>query len=855
MTSSFQPPQPYIPDISKFDWEEPSDLTKSLEENSKSNIADFTRYIQGRIQTSNAMHKLAEEKNKDLIKLTATGIKVAQYLKERKEESEFASDYWGLEEEGTAKALEREKELLDNDIVQTLTQRTRDDQTSQVHESIVENGRPSPDLEELLFQRADMGNKSKRYIGYNLATQIPRIYNISNTEMRYLNGRGEWITRTLSGDQADFEQGLKETRMLIYREAKRAGLSDNDIKHYLTKAVMGHEKTLRTTYVNARRIALDTARENEEKEFFINDITAHTKTVNDKTDQVIGEHPALASYIARNKGKYILPSGKYDMASLRKDYVDKLVEYRSDGLITQPDLESILNSYPNVAGNLESKKPKRWREMFPKEANLLINTNNAAADNDLKNKELEKKAEGIQWYLKWRDGLGNKPATTQQVITAMSDAQNDIGFIPEELKKHETQNDQDSTIAYAKFLYDWSKNPLRVLTVHDTQGIEGDDLKNALNIVRVSQQNAASNDPYGQKDLFLTGAVGQYLDKTLGERVTWDLRTTTLMENTENIYNKEYAYQLGGGQTPGAARTAAEKAVENALEKPRESRVDVRFSEPLDPSRTIALQTTLAAIEKDPNIVDSTEPMPGEKAAILEATKWYKNGGPPPQYYKLLAEKSDNDDWNWKTLMDHRYKLVTDNDVDLTQLEKDVLELKKDAIKQLNNKPDPSKTLRVSSSDIKAEQAFLNSSQVNKDKGGYDYISTGDKDEPVELDKPLTTHTIREVLEYIADGEYRNFGMYNVSAYDLTAALMGMSFNLEDPFDQKFQDKLMRSIQRSKSNKLSSYRGIDSDWNALVNIDDETMLSFQKLGNNDPFNQPNMLNQDAAMAVVDMLAV
>ena len=82
-----------------------------------------------------------------------------------------------------------------------------------------------------------------------------------------------------------------------------------------------------------------------------------------------------------------------------------------------------------------------------------------------------------------------------------------------------------------------------------------------------------------------------------------------------------------------------------------------------------------------------------------------------------------------------------------------------------------------------------------------------------------------------------------------------MSFNLEDPFDQKFQDKLMRSIQRSKSNKLSSYRGIDSDWNALVNIDDETMLSFQKLGNNDPFNQPNMLNQDAAMAVVDMLAV
>ena len=65
----------------------------------------------------------------------------------------------------------------------------------------------------------------------------------------------------------------------------------------------------------------------------------------------------------------------------------------------------------------------------------------------------------------------------------------------------------------------------------------------------------------------------------------------------------------------------------------------------------------------------------------------------------------------------------------------------------------------------------------------------------------------------------------------------------------------MKSIQRSRSNKLSSYRGINSDWNALVNIDDETMLSFQKLGNNDPFNQPNMLNQDSAMAVVDMLAV
>jgi len=377
-----------------------------------------------------------------------------------------------------------------------------------------------------------------------------------------------------------------------------------------------------------------------------------------------------------------------------------------------------------------------------------------------------------------------------------------------------------------------------------------------LNIVKVSQQNAASNDPHGQKNLFLIGAVGQHLNKTIGERVTWDLRTTTLMENTENIYNREYAIQIEGNQTPGAARTAAEKAVKDALQKPKESKVDVRFSEPIDPSRAISLQRTLDAIDKDKSIVDSTEPMPGEKNAILEAAKWYKNGGPPPQYYKLLAERYGNDDWNWKTLMDHRYKLLTDNDVDLTQLEKDVAELRKDAIKQLNNKPDPSKTLRVSSTDIKAEQAFLNSSQVNKDKGGYDYISTGGKDEPVELEKPLTAHTVREVLQYIADKEYSNFGMYNISAYELTDALNGMTVNInEDLFDQKFQDKLMRSIQRSRSNKLSSYRGINSDWNALVNIDDETMVAFQKLGNNDPFNQPNMLNQDAAMAVVDMLVV
>lgn len=266
------------------------------------------------------------------------------------------------------------------------------------------------------------------------------------------------------------------------------------------------------------------------------------------------------------------------------------------------------------------------------------------------------------------------------------------------------------------------------------------------------------------------------------------------------------------------------------------------------------------------SILLSETPLNGEEKHLQAAAKYiaYANQGiasPLPRYYKMLAQ-SKGIPWKFKNpeqLMRARLQaaglLKGESEVTIPEFKN----LPEEKAIELTVKPTACKTYMQMQNMTSKEEDVNWMLDITKDptamnEGGYDYVVgpnvDGGKD--AHLDKPLTQHTVGEVVELARSG-HSGFGAYGITAEGLISIVEANQVPLDVPFNQNTQDLFVLGRLRQKAQQAQSLSTQQSAYRRLVNIrpeDNEKFLEivgdlppFLQLSNMIPICSTELVNQ------------
>ena len=330
-----------------------------------------------------------------------------------------------------------------------------------------------------------------------------------------------------------------------------------------------------------------------------------------------------------------------------------------------------------------------------------------------------------------------------------------------------------------------------------------------------------------------------YRDRAIKSRVAYTLKmdvdevqgnpkATIMMEKAESIYNQAY-YGLKSfdiNTTNAQAHTEAMEQVKDLLTDPeagteRTSVVD------LDAVKTV--NKAVAAVAKNPDILNQSKPLEGEEPYIELGAKYLDNymngrGGTAPNYYKSMAAKLG-------TTVPKVIRTRLEGLGRIKEGEVVFPEEGKPGERLLVN-PTAAKTIRVYNLNEDYEW-MLESSKSPAAIANGGYLSVSDKDgNYVSLEevtqKPMEAITMGDVVNLIA-GEYTGFGIYEIPSYDLIDILQTNGVPMDMIFDEDGQDFLYLAALRHKAQKAQRNTGIVTDYRRLVNIDKDLHDKFNEL--------------------------
>ena len=330
-----------------------------------------------------------------------------------------------------------------------------------------------------------------------------------------------------------------------------------------------------------------------------------------------------------------------------------------------------------------------------------------------------------------------------------------------------------------------------------------------------------------------------YRDRAIKSRVAFTLKmdvdevqgnpkATIMMEKAESIYNQAY-YGLKSfdiNTTNAQAHTEAMEQVKDLLTDPeagteRTSVVD------LDAVKTV--NKAVAAVAKNPDILNQSKPLEGEEPYIELGAKYLDNymngrGGTAPNYYKSMAAKLG-------TTVPKVIRTRLEGLGRIKEGEVVFPEEGKPGERLLVN-PTAAKTIRVYNLNEDYEW-MLESSKSPAAIANGGYLSVSDKDgKYVSLEevtqKPMEAITMGDVVNLIA-GEYTGFGIYEIPSYDLMDILQTNGIPMDMIFDEDGQDFLYLAALRHKAQKAQRNTGIVTDYRRLVNIDKDLHDKFNEL--------------------------
>ena len=541
---------------------------------------------------------------------------------------------------------------------------------------------------------------------------------------------------------------------------------------------------------------------------------------------------AAIDYINIYKGKY---DGSYTIA--RQKMAQKIHDAAAIGELTEGDVDKIIDHKFTAHDGSTPTIGKYW----PKEAKLMrkgVRTyQKGLADEATENLEASRRADAVQTAagLEKQDG----PITIEQKNQAISEWMAKHGVTDSRLVPAVLQN-----IRYAGIEDDAELD--RIFTHNAANGIpisekEIMSFKDPNYKLKWRKQLKALGTQTSDRSKFIRSAVDGHFNNKLGEagRGTTDYYYTEAAATS--TYEKEYNRILEETGSHAQATSAAQKAVSDLLAQDQAGKIDLtqRADIPVDTTVATNINAAAAALSKDPTLISSDKPLPGEAPYIKQAVDYINGRGKVrPHFYDKLAPGIN------KT---HPEQLMRDRLEAMGLLKKGEAALPEKGILseaelRKTRFSSPSATFQVTQENPKTlEMLKIVEDETAQSGAKYDHVR--DKNgEIVSLTKPLSQHTIGELIDLIGQG-YEDFGLYGISNGQLRDILQNVPVDINELFDQENQDALVLARLRQKAQVAQRYCTIDDTYRHTVTLDKLTRNEFYSIvGDLPPYLQiENML--------------
>ena len=171
----------------------------------------------------------------------------------------------------------------------------------------------------------------------------------------------------------------------------------------------------------------------------------------------------------------------------------------------------------------------------------------------------------------------------------------------------------------------------------------------------------------------------------------------------------------------------------------------------------------------------------------------------------------------------------------------------------IEDKPSANKIDRVVTENLEGDLNKVLKAIINpkaEENGGINAIQKDGK--YTELEKPLSEHTVGEVIDLIEQG-YDNFGLYGITREGLIQLMRDLpDLDFDAMFDERMQQLFVLSRLRFKGNNKLAFSNADTTYRRLVFIPKEDRDEYAKIiGDIPPFLELSTLLPVAAKAQVE----
>ena len=413
---------------------------------------------------------------------------------------------------------------------------------------------------------------------------------------------------------------------------------------------------------------------------------------------------------------------------------------------------------------------------------------------------------------------------------------------PEELKTAYTVGYEDEVERLRRLSHIASTGG--IITEADIATIQNPTLKEQAAKLVNRTANGVPEEIRDQSEKYIKSQIAQYtFENDLSKAQTPKFRA--IERNAMRDYQIEFARLKALNQSDLEAQRGAEEYVIKKMksdDKPYDTLPEYKYN--ATAASDFAIANTALIVDKE--LLFSTVPMAGEEPYLDAAEKYWKSDfkrGSLPEYYRglsnLFPELDPHEFARTRLESTGRIKQGLGTYVNVQNS------------RDFTDKSTSSKVYRnlLTTTNMDWMLENITNPAYNKN-GGFDAVTKNGK--YTELDKPLSQHTIGEVLSLVSDG-YDSFGMYNISKEGLLEVLMdaAMPFDLQDTFDEQTQKALVLGRLRQKVNKGHGLNG-NPYFKRLVNVDPQDEKQFYDIvGVLPPMNQLGNLLPGVAKALVD----
>ena len=681
---------------------------------------------------------------------------------------------------------------------------------------------------ELLNSNRGEKNKTKLLMG--LSQDVPGILSYVGANLKFTRADGTTYTRDGASTYQEYIQAERTIRSLIIQQAMDGGTNLYQRRKYLHEALKTEEAIWRKKFLEGQRSAVS---------------SMHDMTL---TSELKGDIISLGAegFINHINGNVSFYSGGLDAGTpgakqfSREKSFDKVAAMVKDGTLSIPEAMKFYNELKGHqimgADGGRHTLGNYWKKDIDKLGAAII----SKQIDEHNNKTNQLTVEKSQWAFKTRDEflevINNGGTITEDMLSEKLEEYKKAfpgeKELPSLIGEWYTKQDEDDDAIVERLEDRWRKQ--EIITTDDLKGITDTNiLATWLPRVKQSSISGLSQSQISIRDSRLKTEVDEYTKET--ENLGKTPRHNANIEGSTAYFNQQYAkYMKADPSNPEGAFSQAWQDTKSAIYN---GSFNSYNNVDLDHDSARNTKRALKAISLDSNAINTTV-LPGTKDALKEMAKVIETGkGDIPAIYRLIAKRTGASPYaigatqvalaqnaeGGSGIKADQPKVDQDVDEQLSFDER-LLLLKNGSDGRTNRVLQNAETLNWYLDNIKDDTAVAN--------GGYDYILSptgGD----AHLEKPLTEHTVGEVLELLRTG-HQSPGIYTFTPTQLVQALNVSNISADDKFDENTQNLLALNQSRWRIQTQGNKQGFYNDWRELSTLSVEALDKQEQIAENIP---------------------